>query len=243
MSLSKSEQEKVKYSLLLPTLFVVVLWAIKLVELGTGFHFSSWGIEPRTLTGLRGIVFSPFLHGDLSHLFSDSFPVILLGFIVLHNYRSIAFELLFWLTVMSGFWTWAIGRPSYHIGASGVIYGMAFFIFFSGILRKDTRSMALALLVTFFYGGLIWGLLPIQEGVSWEGHIAGALAGITCAIFYRDVEKKELPSYKNTWEDDDLEIVGEPFWVSHKREIPENLSDTEQNWDIRYHYTKKKNEN
>ncbi len=239
MHRAETEQQRVKYSLLLPTLFVLVLWAVKLLELGTGYHFSSWGIEPRTLTGLRGIVFSPFLHGDLSHLFSNSFPVIMLGFIILHNYRSIAFELLFWLTVMSGFWTWVIGRPSYHIGASGVIYGMAFFVFFSGILRKDTRSMALALLVTFFYGGLVWGLLPIQEKVSWEGHIAGAIAGIICAIYYRNVGKEEVPNYLKE-EEEELEIVGTPFWVSETKEIPNNLSDNESNWDVRYHYIKKK---
>ncbi|MGB0931414.1 MAG: rhomboid family intramembrane serine protease [Chitinophagales bacterium] len=243
MSLSDIEQQRVKYSLLLPTVFVVVLWVVKLIELSTGYSFASWGIEPRTLSGLRGIVFSPFLHGDLSHLFSNSFPVILLGFIILHTYRSIAFELLFWLTVMSGFWTWVIGRPSYHIGASGVIYGMAFFVFFSGILRKDTRSMALALLVTFFYGGLIWGLLPIQEGVSWEGHIAGALAGITCAFFYylnREIE--EVSPFVLEGEEDELEVVGEPFWMPKNKELPHNISDGEQKWNVKYHYIRKQSD-
>ena len=161
------------------------------------------------------MVLSPFLHGDLSHLFSNSFPIIVLGFIILQNYRSIAWQLLFWLTAMSGFWTWAIGRPSHHIGASGVIYGMAFFVFFSGILRRDTRSMALAMLVTFLYGGLVWGLLPIQIGVSWEGHIAGAVAGVICAIYFReeatlDLERTEALDDMD-WEEDDLELIGEPF--------------------------------
>ncbi|MEZ4884241.1 MAG: rhomboid family intramembrane serine protease [Chitinophagales bacterium] len=236
-----TEKQKVKYSLLLPSLFVVLLWVIKLVELGSGYSFSNWGIEPRTLLGLRGIVFSPFLHGDLSHLFSNSFPIILLGFIVLHNYRPIAFELLFWLVVMSGFWTWVIGRPSYHIGASGVIYGMAFFVFFSGILRKDVRSMALALLVTFFYGGLVWGLLPIQEGVSWEGHIAGALAGIICAFYFRHEAKQDVPLYLQE-EEEDLEIIEEPFWMPKSKELPNTLADNKQQWNVQYHYIKKKAE-
>ncbi len=240
MSNSNIEQQRVKFSFILPLIFVGLLWLIKLLELGTGYSFSHWGIYPRTLEGLRGIVFSPFLHGDLSHLFSNSFPVIMLGFIVLHNYRTIAFELLFWLTAMSGFWTWAIGRPSHHIGASGVIYGMAFFVFFSGILRKDTRSMALAMLVTFFYGGLIWGLLPIQEGVSWEGHIAGAVAGVICAIYYRDVEKPTPFAFEE--DEDDLNIIGDPFWVSKNERLSDDISNSEGQFNIRYHYIKKKNE-
>ncbi|MFK7905526.1 MAG: rhomboid family intramembrane serine protease [Chitinophagales bacterium] len=240
MSNSNIEQQKVKFSLLLPLIFVGLIWVIKAVEIVTGYSLSHLGIYPRTLEGLRGVIFSPFLHGDLSHLFSNSFPIIMLGFIVLHNYRTIAFELLFWLTAMSGFWTWSIGRPSHHIGASGVIYGMAFFVFFSGILRKDTRSMALAMLVTFFYGGLIWGLLPIQEGVSWEGHIAGAVAGIICAIYYRDVEKPTLPVFEE--EEDDLNIIGDPFWVLKNERLSDNISKSGGQFKVRYHYIKKKDE-
>ncbi len=238
---SNAEQQWLKKSLLLPILFVGILWLVKLVELGFGVSFAEYGVHPRTLVGLRGVVLSPFLHGDLSHLFSNSFPIVVLGFILLQSYRSIAWQLLFWLTIMSGFWTWAIGRPSYHIGASGVIYGMAFFVFFSGILRKDTRSMALAMLVTFFYGGLVWGLLPIQVGVSWEGHIAGAVAGVICAIYYREEEKPELEEYSEI-EEDELELIGEPFWSpsTPKTQLPNNVSNTETNWNVFYHFRDKK---
>ena len=242
MSHSNAEQQWLKKSLLLPLLFVGVIWFVKLVELSFGISFSFLGIEPRTLTGLRGVVLSPFLHGDLSHLFSNSFPIIVLGFIILQTYRSIVWQLLFWLTIMSGFWTWTIGRPSYHIGASGVIYGMAFFVFVSGVLRRDTRSMALAMLVTFLYGGFVWGLLPIQEGVSWEGHIAGALAGIFCAIYFRDVNKPEPRVFSEEVDEDDLKIIGEPFWVSKREELPKNVSNSEQNWTVRYHYKPKKSD-
>lgn len=243
MSHLDAEQQWLKKSLLLPVLFVGILWLVKLVELGFGVSFAEFGVRPRTLIGLRGVVLSPFLHGDLSHLFSNSFPIVVLGFILLQSYRSIVWPLLFWLTIMSGFWTWVIGRPSHHIGASGVIYGMAFFVFFSGILRKDTRSMALAMLVTFFYGGLVWGLLPIQVGVSWEGHIAGAVAGVICAIYYREEEKPELEEYSEI-EEDELELIGEPFWSSTtlKTKLPNNVSNTENNWNVFYHFRDKKSD-
>lgn len=120
------------------------------------------------------------------HLISNTLPLMVLGPIIFYFYRSIAFNVFFWVYLMTGVWVWAAGANGYHIGASGIIYGFITFLFFSGIFRKDPRLMALSLFVTFLYGGAIWGIFPLQQGVSWESHMLGSLAGIITAYNFRN---------------------------------------------------------
>jgi membrane associated rhomboid family serine protease len=173
-------------SLFYPFLFVSLLWAIRIFEYISNVDLSHLGILPRSYAGLVGILFSPLIHGNFEHLLSNTLPLLILGIIVMYFYRPIAFEVFFWVYLMTGVWVWISGNgKGYHIGASGLVYGFLSFLFFSGVFRKDTRSIALALLVTSVYGGLVWGIFPLQPGVSWESHFFGALSGAICAFQYR----------------------------------------------------------
>jgi membrane associated rhomboid family serine protease len=195
------EKKKAFESLIFPCLFVLLLWLIKIYEFIFNLDLSVYGIQPRTYQGLIGILVSPLIHGSMSHLFSNTLPLLILGIIVFYFYRRIAFEVFFWIYIMTGSWVWvSAGSDSYHIGASGLVYGFASFLFFSGVFRKDTKSIALALLVTFVYGGLISGLLPYQPGVSWQSHLFGALSGAICSYIYRN---SDAPSKYDQESDED----------------------------------------
>ena len=179
--------ERLKFikSLMFPAVFVLLIWIVKTTELVLDLEFYSWGLFPQKLDGLRGIVFSPFIHGDFSHLISNTFPLLLLGSALFYFYRDVAFRVLLLSVLITGLWVWVLGRPSYHIGASGIIYSLAAFLFVSGVIRRHPRLMALSLLVVFLYGGMVWGVFPVQERVSWESHLMGMLSGIMLAFFYR----------------------------------------------------------
>lgn len=180
----------------------ILLWLVFGWEQITDSSLFTWGIYPRKIEGLRGIVFSLFIHGSLIHLLSNTLPMALLTFFTLYFYPGIGWRTFLFVWLVGGLWTWMLGRPSYHIGASGVIYGLAVFLIFSGWFSKNYRLMAISLLVIFLYGSMFWGLFPMQEDISWEAHVASALAGLIAAIYYR----KELPQRKKyDWEliDDD----------------------------------------
>lgn len=192
-------------SIAYPLAFVVLMWAVKIIEHSFNVSFHTYGLLPREPEGLVGIVTSPFLHGDFEHLVSNTFPVLILGFAILSVYRSLALRVFSWIYLLTGFWVWTAARHSYHIGASGIIYGMISFLFFMGLFRRDTRSIALSLLVTFLYGSFIWGIFPIEAGVSWESHMLGAIAGLFCAILYRNVDRPVVPQPT----DEETEL---PYW-------------------------------
>ncbi|MGQ0829648.1 MAG: rhomboid family intramembrane serine protease [Bacteroidota bacterium] len=181
----RNVNSKIFFSILYPSFFVAFLWAIRVFEEIEHINLSWYGLYPRSVHGLLGIVTGPLLHADFDHLRANSIPLLVLGPIILFFYRSIAFQIFFWVYLMTGVWVWAAARESYHIGASGVIYGFITFLFFSGVFRKDTRLLALSLLVTFLYGGAIWGILPLQNGMSWESHLLGSLAGLITAYNFR----------------------------------------------------------
>ena len=204
--MSEKEPLRIIKSFLPPVAVITVLWIVKIYEWKNGVSLSHYGIQPRTLSGLGGIALSPFLHGDFKHLISNSIPLLVLGGAMAYFYRSIALKITVWIMLLGGFWLWLGGRDSYHIGASGVIYGLTTFLFFSGALRRDTRLMAVSLLVVFLYGGMIWGLLPILKTLSWEGHLFGSLAGILMALIYRkDGPQRPLWSWETAPETEDDE--------------------------------------
>lgn len=182
----EAEKTRLIESLVYPFLFVALLWFIKFSEIYFFGNFLRLGILPRQLKGLTGIFTAPLIHGDITHLISNTLPLIILGIIIFYFYTSSAPELFLWIYLATGLMVWiAADGSGYHLGASGLIYGFVSFLFFSGIFRRDRRSMALALLVTFVYGGIVWGVLPIYQGVSWESHLFGGLIGGVCAWFYR----------------------------------------------------------
>lgn len=198
------EKQRVINSLFFPLVFLLLIWLVKFFEVSMELSFIDAGVLPRKLSGLKGIIFSPLIHSDWKHLFDNSIPLFLLSFALFYFYRGISFAIFFYIYIIGGMLLWIIGRDSYHIGASGVIYGLATFLFLSGVIRKVTNLMAISLLVVFLYGSLIWGLLPFDYEVSWEGHLSGAVVGIALAILYRD-QGPEPP--KPSWELEDEEEV------------------------------------
>ena len=191
-------------SLKFSAIVLIIIWSVKIFEIVFDYEFTEYGVLPRKFNGLTGILFSPLIHSDVNHLLSNSLPVIILCLLIFNFYSQIAKKILIYLYFISGLWLWCIGRESFHIGASGLIYAMASFLFFSGILRKNSQLSAVALLVIFIYGGLFWGLFPIHKNVSWEGHLTGFIAGILVSfIFRKDGPKRK----KYNWEiEEDLEV-------------------------------------
>jgi membrane associated rhomboid family serine protease len=200
------EKRKVLNSLFFPLVFLLTIWVIKFFEISMEIDFVKSGVMPRTLGGLKGILFSPLIHGDWKHLFDNSIPIFILSFALFYFYRGISFTIFFFIYLIGGMILWVIGRESYHIGASGIIYGLASFLFLSGIIRRIPNLMAISLLVVFLYGSLIWGLLPFDYEVSWEGHLSGAVVGIGLAVLYRDQgPEREKPSWELEEEEENPE--------------------------------------
>lgn len=190
-----------------PVFFVVILWLIELVSIVTGFRAIGLGVIPRTISGIPGIFFSPFIHGNYEHLLSNTLPLLVVGSGLIYFYKEIAWNVLIMIWLFTGFWVWLAARSEAHIGASGLIYGLVCFLFLSGLLRRDTRLLAVSFLVTFLYGSMVWGILPVDQSISWESHLFGSVAGIFCAIYFR----KEGPQRpKAQWEiDEELEAASE----------------------------------
>jgi len=180
--LKKEELNNLFNALIYPILFVVAIGIIHFIQYAFELDFVRYGIFPRKLTGLYGIVFSPLIHGDFNHLFNNSIPLLILGSALFYFYKEIALKVTFWVYLMVGVWTWLSAREAYHIGASGLLYGLFSFLLVSGFIRKNTQLIALSFAVIFLYGSLVWGILPIDVKVSFEGHLWGFVAGIILAI-------------------------------------------------------------
>jgi membrane associated rhomboid family serine protease len=180
------EKKRFLYSLVFPAFFLLLLWMVKAFETSMDLSFVQGGVYPRRLSGLKGILFSPLIHGDWKHLLDNSLPVFFLSLALFYFYRDIAYKIWFLIYFIGGILLWGFGRQAYHIGASGLIYGLASFLFLSGVIRRVRSLMAISLLVVFWYGGMVWGLLPFDFQVSFEAHITGAVAGIILAVVYRD---------------------------------------------------------
>lgn len=195
------DKEKIKSSLFYSFFFVMLLWIIQFIQWSSGIELASFGVLPRKLAGLKGILTAPLIHADFPHLLSNSVTLFILLFGVLYFYRGSALKVFFIVYLLDGILVWIFARQSFHIGASGLVYGFASFLFFSGVFRKDKRSAALSLLVVFLYGGMVWGVLPVKPEISFESHLFGAVVGLFCAFAYRKTDPP--PAYD--WEKEDEE--------------------------------------
>jgi membrane associated rhomboid family serine protease len=196
-------RKKLFLSMLIPGVFVFLMWLVKIIEVLFDLDLSNFGIYPLSLEGLPGVIFSPFIHADFGHLFNNSLPLFFLGTALFYFYSEIAVKVSLWTYFLTGVLVWLAGRSAWHIGASGLIYGLASFLFFSGIIRKYFRLVALSLLIVFLYGSMVWGIFPnIYKEVSWESHMLGFISGIILAVVYRN-EGPQQPVYE--WPDEEDE--------------------------------------
>lgn len=195
-----------------PALFLIVVWIVFALQQSFNHRLIQLGILPREVSGLIGIITSVFIHGDLNHIVSNTFPLLILGMMLFYFYKKIAKQAFVWIWLISGIWLWVGGRnsdlhPNYHIGASTLIYGLATFLFFSGVFRKHLRLMVVSALVVFLYGSIVWGMFPIKTEISWEGHLFGAIAGVLVAFNYR----KEGPQRRvYQWEEEEEDEIENP---------------------------------
>jgi membrane associated rhomboid family serine protease len=206
-----SEGKYFKYTnavIVAPLVAIILIWTVFWIELRLNVNLNEYGVYPRTVQGLRGILLSPFIHGSVEHLYNNTIPLAFLTASLFYFYRKIAVKVLIIGILISGILTWGIGRPSYHIGASGVIYVLASFMFFKGVFSKYFRLVALSLVVVFIYGSLLWYIFPIKDEISWEGHLSGFIAGLSMAIFF----KTGTPTSKKfDWEQDDYNEGDDEF--------------------------------
>jgi membrane associated rhomboid family serine protease len=203
--------QQFKYSnsvIIYPLMLLFFEWLVFWYQVRVDYGIKAFGIRPQKLEGLFGIFTSPFLHGDINHLYNNSIPLFVLSLALFYFYNKIAWKVIFYGILLSGFLTWLIGSSGNHIGASGLIYVLVSFIFFKGIFAKYYRLVALSLMIIFLYGSMIWYVFPIKIGMSWEGHLGGLITGFIFAlIFKKQVAKPER--YK--WEQPDYNEANDPF--------------------------------
>ncbi len=219
---SDLEKRMLVHSILFSFVFVFFFFLVEGVEQVFNLNFVKGGVYPLHLEGLPGIILSPFIHSDFGHLTSNAVPFFILLTALVYYYRKISYRIFFLIYIFSGICVWVGGRAAWHIGASGVVYGLAAFHLVSGFLRNDVRLLTVSVIVVFLYGSMFWGLFPIKPDVSWESHLWGALSGLFLAIYYR---KYTVRRKKFDWEDEnedenDQEINGP------ENENPTNVSTT-----------------
>ncbi|HBC77245.1 MAG TPA: rhomboid family intramembrane serine protease [Bacteroidales bacterium] len=203
-------RKKLFLSMLIPGVFVFLMWLAKMIEVLFDIDLSRLGIYPLAFDGLPGIIFSPFIHVNFGHLFNNSLPLFFLGTALFYFYSEIAVKVSLLTYFLTGILVWVAGRSAWHIGASGLIYGLASFLFFSGIIRKYFRLVALSLLIVFIYGSMVWGIFPnIYKEVSWESHMLGFISGIILAVAYRK-EGPQQPVYEWPEEEEEDGVVKNP---------------------------------
>ncbi|MFO7621558.1 MAG: rhomboid family intramembrane serine protease [Bacteroidales bacterium] len=196
-------RKKFLLSIIIPVIFIALMWLVKIAEILFNADFSQGGIYPLALRGLPGIIFSPFIHSDAQHLFNNSLPLFFLATALFYFYSEVALKVFSLTYILTGLLVWLAGREAWHIGASGLVYGLASFLFFSGIIRRYFRLIALSLLVVFLYGSMVWGIFPgIYKNVSWESHMLGFFSGVLLSVWFRK-EGPQAPVYE--WMEEDEE--------------------------------------
>lgn len=192
---------------------MILLWLIKIADAVFGLHLVRFGVYPGELIGLRGVVFAPLIHGSFAHVFSNTLPLLVLGTTMLLGYPRSSRYVFPIIYFGVGLLVWLFGRPSFHIGASGISFGLLAFVFVIGALRWDKRAIALSCLVFFMYGSMIWGIFPTEPGVSYESHLFGAGIGVLCAVIFKNFDAKP-PEKQYDWEDETEEL--KDFIERHK---------------------------
>ncbi len=188
--------------LLIPTVLVVFMILVFVFEKGMEYDFHSAGIYPRSLKSIAGVFTYIFIHADIKHLLNNIFSFFVLSISLFYFYKPLAIPILIYSNLASGAILWIIGRESWHIGASGLIYAIAFFLFFSGILRKHIPLVAISFVVIFLYGNMVWHVFPwqVNDPISWEGHLSGGFAGLILSVIFRNAGPQKP---QKIWDEED----------------------------------------
>jgi len=196
------------YLIRFPLLFTLILWIVTILDIGFGLKLMFFGIYPREFSGLQGVIFSPLIHSGWSHLIANSSPILVLTSIITLFYARAAGSVLVMIWIGMGMMVWMFARPSYHIGASGLVYGLVFYIFFAGIFKKNLKSIVLALIVLTVYSGMFTSMFPnVKDGISWESHLYGALVGLVTAFIFKNVVEEDEVEKDSPWANDDHSLV------------------------------------
>lgn len=224
---------------------VMLIWLAFWADLRFDLNMRTFGVYPRTWEGFKGILFTPFVHKDIGHITNNTISLAALTWFLFYFYPKAAWKVLIWGTLLSGLGTWLIGRPAFHIGASGVVYMLVSFLFFKGVFSGYYRLIALSLIVVFLYGGLLWYVFPVDPKISWEGHLSGFFVGFVLAGI---VKSGVIREYHYPWEHPEFDASKDPFMRRFDESgnfIPEEpeSEDTEEEPEqivIRYTYKEKK---
>lgn len=214
-----SEKRKIFHSVVFPLFLLFLMFSVRLIESLELYNFYWLGIKPLALEGIPGILTMPFKHADWGHFFNNAPSFLVLSVALFYFYRPIGYKVFFTIYFLAGFWLWLLARDAWHVGASGLIYGLASFLFISGINRRHIPLMAISMLVVFLYGGMVWGIFPMPQfkNHSWEGHYWGTLAGIVAAIIYKN-DGPQKP--KHQWEETEDLNDEELYWQQPSGENP-----------------------
>lgn len=210
--MNRNEKNKIFNTFIYPVFFVLLIALMHLVQFVFEISFAHFGIYPRSIKGLIGIFTSPLIHGSFNHLFNNSIPIIILGASLFYFYKEVAFKVSVWIYLMVGIWTWIYAREAYHIGASGLLYGLFSFLLVSGFIRRNKQLISLSFAVIFLYGSLVWGIFPIDVKISFEAHMWGFFAGIILGFYYR---KKGPQKEEFVWEDEGEINDENAYWLEN----------------------------
>jgi len=164
--------------------FVFIMWVVFSIQFFLHINLNGFGILPRTLPGMVGILTAPLIHGNSVHILSNTIPLLFLGWTLFFFYESIARQIFIICYLVTNLLVWIFARPSLHIGASGLVYGIACFLIFYGFFKKDFKSLIISVIILFFYGSMVYGIFPNQPGISWESHLIGAIVGGYAAMYF-----------------------------------------------------------
>jgi membrane associated rhomboid family serine protease len=214
---SSIEKRQIVNAIFIPFILVIIMSLSFLLEKGMDLDFHTAGVYPRRIENIWGIFTLIFVHADINHLINNIISFFILGTFLFLFYNEIALKILIISYIFSGLCLWIIGRENWHIGASGLIYSIAFFLFFSGIIRKHVPLIAVSLVVAFIYGSMVWHIFPwqIQDNISWEGHLAGGFIGLVLAIYCRNEGPQKPLKIWNEESDDQIECISEEEYLQN----------------------------
>jgi membrane associated rhomboid family serine protease len=218
------ENKRLSQSVLFTIFAITILWCIKSAEILFGLNLSFMGLVPLQASGILGIITAPLVHGSLEHIFNNTFAILILASVLYYGYPKSWFKVLSLVWLLSGVGVWLFARQANHIGASGVTHGLFFFLFIASIFRRDKSSVAIMMIAFLLYGGMTMTIFPREEGISFEYHFFGALAGVIAALIWRDSDPKPLEKryeWENNRSEEDIDI-GQEWQVDDPTESEDN---------------------